>query len=201
MPIALVTPDLERLPGYACALRRGWSPDNVRGEAARERLAAIEADAAGFVASLTDAEARGAPIALPDGSRVPRLPGLPDLHRWIWDGAFRGSIGLRWQPGTAALPPHVLGHIGYAVVPWKRGRGYARQALSLLLPEAAALGLPYVEITTAPGNVASQRVIEGCGGWLVERFREPPTYGGAEALRYRIELAYKLEPSASALSS
>ena len=187
MPIALVTPDLERLPGYACALRRGWSPDNVRGAAAaaREQLAAIEADAAAFVASRTDMEARGEPIALPDGTRVQRLPGF---HRWIWDGAFCGDIGLRWQPGTAALPPHVLGHIGYAVVPWKRRRGYARQALELLLPEAAALGLPHVEITTAPDNLASRRVIEACGGRLVERFHEPSTHGGAEALRYRIEL-------------
>ena len=54
----------------------------------------------------------------------------------MWDGEFCGSIGFRWQPGTSTLPPYVLGHIGYAVVPWKRGRGYATQALALLLPEA-----------------------------------------------------------------
>lgn len=199
MPIALVTPDLEHLPGYADALRRGWSPDNERGEVtAREQLAAIEADAAAFVASRTDPEARGDPIELPDGTRAPRLPGF---HRWIWDGAFCGNIGLRWQPGTTALPPHVLGHIGYGVVPWKRRRGYAHQALSLLLPEAAALGLSHVEITTDLGNVASRRVIEACGGRLVERFRKLPAYGGAEALRYRIELACEAEPRTPLLSS
>ena len=30
----LVWPALEYLPGYVDALKRGWSPDNVRGEAA-----------------------------------------------------------------------------------------------------------------------------------------------------------------------
>jgi predicted acetyltransferase len=40
----------------------------------------------------------------------------------MWDGDFAGAINLRWQPGTAELPPHCLGHIGYGVVPWKRGR-------------------------------------------------------------------------------
>ena len=199
MSIALVKPDLDHLPGYVDALQRGWSPDNERGKAtAREQLAAIGADAAAFVASRTDLEARGDPIELPDGSQVPRLPGF---HRWIWDGAFCGNIGLRWQPGTAALPPHVLGHIGYGVVPWKRRRGYARQALSLLLPEAAALGLPHVEITTDPGNVASRRVIEACGGQLVERFRKLPAYGETEALRYRIDLTRETEPRTSRLSA
>jgi predicted acetyltransferase len=41
----------------------------------------------------------------------------------MWDGEFCGSIGLRWLPGTEELPPHCLGHIGYAVVPWKRRLG------------------------------------------------------------------------------
>ena len=38
---------------------------------------------------------------LPDGTCVPRLPGY---QRWMWDGAFAGSIGFRWQYGTVELP-------------------------------------------------------------------------------------------------
>ena len=190
MTTALVTPDLDHLPGYVDALARGWSSDNMRGEAAaREQLAAIEANPAAFVASRTDPEGRGDPVMLPDGSLVPRLPGF---HRWIWDGsgagAFCGSIGMRWRRGTAALPPHVLGHIGFSVVPWRRRRGHARRALALLLPEAAALGLSYVEITCDPDNTASRRVIEANGGRLVERFHKPAAYGGTETLQYRIDL-------------
>ena len=90
--------------------------------------------------------------------------------RWLWDGEFCGQIGFRWQPGTEALPPHCLGHIGYAVVPWKRQRGYATRALALLLPEVRKEGLAYVELTTDPDNLPSQKVITGNGGVLVERF-------------------------------
>ncbi|HEY6979891.1 GNAT family N-acetyltransferase [Reyranella sp.] len=180
----LVVPDLAYLDAYADALRRGWSPDNIRLEmTAREELAKIAADPVAFVASLDDREAKGGPITLPDGSKAARLPGF---RRWIWDGTFCGSIGLRWQPGTALLPSHVLGHIGYAVVPWKRGRGYATQALALMLEEARREGLPYVELTADPDNEASQKVIRANGGVLVERF-EAPAYG-KEELRFRVAL-------------
>jgi predicted acetyltransferase len=182
----LVWPSLTLLPGFVDALKRGWSADNVRGEAAaREQLAKIEQDAAGFVASLVDREAKGDPIVLADGSSVPRLPGY---ERWIWDGEFCGRIGFRWQPGTEALPPTCLGHIGYSVVPWKQRRGYATRALRLLLPDARAEGLRYVEITTDPDNLPSQRVIEANGGVLVEEFIKPASLGGTPCLRYRVTL-------------
>ncbi len=181
----LVRPATEHLADYVAALRRGWSADNVRGAvAAQEQLDRIEHDATAFLASLDDRDAKGPPITLPDGSTAQRLPGFV---RWLWDdGEFCGSIGFRWQPGTAALPPHVLGHIGYAVVPWQQGRGLATSALRALLPEARALGLPYVEVTTDPDNLASQRVIEKTGGVLFEHFTRPAVYGGTPGLRYRI---------------
>ena len=185
-PLTLVRPSLPCLPGYVAALRRGWSADNVRGEtAAREELVKIEQDPELFVDQLFDPEGKGPPVTLPDGSMVARLPGF---RFWLWDGEFCGSIGFRWQPGTAALPPHVLGHIGYAVVPWKRGRGYATSALRMILPHARAEGLPYVEITTDPANVASQKIVLANGGVLVERFTKPEQYGKADGLRYRIYL-------------
>jgi predicted acetyltransferase len=184
--IEIVKPAPEHLPSYKAALERGWSPDNVRLlEATREQLAAIEEDPVAFLAGLDDPEAKGPPIALPDGTKVARLPGF---RRWIWDGEAAGSIGLRWQRGTSELPAHVLGHIGYAVVPWKRGRGYATEALRLMLEEARAVGLDYVEITAKPGNPASHKVITANGGNLVERFFEDAAYGGAESLRFRIDL-------------
>lgn len=183
----LVRPAPEHVASYVAALERGWSADNVRGaEAAREELAQIRVDAHAFLASLEDREGKGPPVRLPDGTAVMRLPGF---RRWLWDGDFAGSIGMRWQPGTAELPPHCLGHIGYAVVPWKQGRGYATEGLRLMLPEAKSIGLPYVEITTDPGNLASQRVIEANGGTLVERFVKPPQFGSKPGLRYRIVLA------------
>ena len=183
--LRLVRPSRAELPDYVSALERGWSPDNIRlGAAAKEELEKIAADADAFLASLDDPDAKGDPIRLPDGSTMKRLPGF---RRWMWDGAFCGSIGFRWQKGTSALPPYVLGHIGYTVVPWKRRRGYATQALKLLLPEAKALGLDYVELTTDTENTISQKVILACGGRMLERFQKV-AYGGTEGMRFRIDL-------------
>jgi len=185
--LTLVWPAGEYLSSYVAALERGWSPDNVRGHVAgREELDRIAADPDAFLAGLVDREAAGDPIALADGTTVPRLPGY---RRWMWDGEFCGSIGFRWQPGTEALPPHCLGHIGYAVVPWKRRRGYATRALRELLPDVTAEGLRYVELTTAPDNLASRRVIEANGGVLVEEFVTPAALGGRRELRYRVTVA------------
>lgn len=181
----LVWPSPEYLPGYVAALRLGWSPDNLRPEAAEEELRRIAADPGAFLASLVDVEAAGGPITLPDGTQVARLPGF---RKWLWDGEFCGTIGLRWQRGTEALPPYCLGHIGYAVVPWKRRRGYATRALAQVLPDARAQGLRYVDITTASDNTASQRVIEANGGVLVEEFVTPPALGARLHRRYRVSL-------------
>jgi predicted acetyltransferase len=181
----LIWPSTETLPSYADALRRGWSPDNLRPETATEQLAEIDRDPVTFVESLVDREAAGPPIPLPDGTLGQRLPGY---HKWMWDGTFCGTIGFRWQPGTTDLPPHVLGHIGYGVVPWKRRLGYATEALRLLLPDAVDEGLDVVEITTDLDNIGSQRVIEANGGVLLDGYEPDPVYGVECKLRYRIDL-------------
>ena len=146
------------LPEYAAALETGWSPNTTR-DVSGAQLAQLRADPAGFLASLD--ENAGAPVTLGDGRVVPRLPG-PIL--WIWDGAFCGAINLRYQQGTLDLPAHVSGHVGYTIVPWKRQQGIATAALRLLLPIAAARGLPRVLVTCDEDNVASRRVIERVGG-------------------------------------
>ena len=194
----LLRPAPEHLAGYCAALAQGWSPNTTRPEAAQEALQAIEADAEAYLATTHDPEGLGPPVTLPDGSQVPRLPGVV---RWMWDEAgmsgmsgvsrdegFCGVISLRWPKNLGPLPPHVLGHIGYAVVPWKQRRGHATQALGLLLPLARALGLPHVELTTDTDNLPSQRVITANRGVLVEAFTKPAAFGGAPGLRFRIDL-------------
>jgi predicted acetyltransferase len=181
----LVTPSLEHVPSYVKALETGWSPNNMRREAAQEELARIHDSPERFLASLDSTKIAGDPISLPDGTTVPRLPGY---RRWMWDGEFCGSIGLRWQWGTSTLPPYCLGHIGYTVVPWKRRLGYAAQGLKQLLQEAKILGLSYVEITTSHDNLISKRVIESNGGVFIEEFPLPAAYGEGVECRYRILL-------------
>jgi len=181
----LVWPAHEYLPGYVAALERGWSPNTLRPEAATEELQAIREDPTAFLATLVDREGRGPLIKLPDGSRVTPLPGY---RKWIWDGEFCGSIGLRWSPGTSSLPAHCPGHIGYAVVPWKQRRGHATEALRQLLTEAKALGLDHVVLTTDPANEPSQRVVLRNGGVLVGRYPKPEQHGRGDELRFRIDL-------------
>jgi predicted acetyltransferase len=180
----IIRPEHQHLQSYVSALERGWSADNVRGiVAAQEELASIAQDPAAFLAAMEDREAKGPPVKLPDGTSVARIPGF---KRWLWDGEFCGSINLRWQHGTVELPPHCLGHIGYAIVPWKQGKGFATAALRSMVAEAKSIGLQYVELTTDPDNIASQRTILKCGGELIEKFIKPLQYGGKPGLRYRI---------------
>ncbi len=182
----LVAPALEYLDAYADALRRGFWSDNLRrAESAREELAMIAASPSDFVAALDDPEGKRPPIVLADGSTVPRLPGY---RRWMWDDGFCGGVNFRWQPGTSALPEYVLGHLGYAVVPWKQRRGYATKALALMLPEARKLGLAHIDLTTDPDNLPSQKVITANGGHLIRTFEKATAHGGGEGLLFRIVL-------------
>jgi predicted acetyltransferase len=57
-----------------------------------------------------------------------------------------------------------------------------------MVAEAKNIGLEYVELTTDPENVASQRTILKCGGKLIEQFIKPVQYGEKPGLRYRITI-------------
>jgi predicted acetyltransferase len=187
--VSLHAPGRDVLPAYVRALEAGWSPNTMR-NVAPEQLAAIAADPDGFIAGLNN---RGGKIRLHDGSEVARLP---DMIRWIIaddqpERPFVGSINLRWQEDEAGkpvteLPSHVLGHVGYTVLPGHAGRGYASAALAAVLAEARTIGLPFVKITCDAENAASRRIIEKNGGRFIENF-VAPFYGPEERLMYRID--------------
>lgn len=183
----LVAPAMEFLPSYRESLLRGWSNETATEDAAAAaaELAEIDADPGAFVAALNHPTRGGRPITLPDGSEVPRLPGM---RRWMWDGEYCGAISLRWAPGTMDLPPYCLGHIGYAVVPWKRRLGHATSALEQMLVLARDEGLPFVDIVTDEDNIASQAVVRANGGVVEERFITPEAAGSHPALRFRVLL-------------
>lgn len=187
LAMELVRPAAEHLDSYRDTLRRGWFTERAREDAekAAELLAKIDADPQAFLEGHDDPVGGGEPITLDDGTQVPRLP---SVRRWMWDGAYCGGIGVRYQPGTAELPSYVLGHIGYAVVPWKRGLGYATAALGQMLPVAATTGLPYVDIVIDVKNLPSQAVTRANGGVLVREFVAPESSGSFDAMLFRIDL-------------
>jgi len=187
VPFELLVPDRLHLIEFLAAHERGWSPDNLQGlKNTGERLAEIRDDPDAFLAALNAESPGDHRITLPDGSRVPRLP---NCTRWIWSGGFAGQISLRWQPGTDELPQTCLGHIGYGVIPEKRGLGLATRALAAMLKQAKRVGLKTVELTCTPDNTASRRVIERNGGIFVEQFRAPASLGGHPTQRFKIDLS------------
>lgn len=192
-PMRLVAPSASHLPRYLAAAERGWSSQSASMDpvSSAEEGALINRDPVDFIDALNDPLHHGEPVTLPSGEQVPRLP---SVRRWMWDGDYCGAISLRWQEGTMDLPPHCLGHIGYAVVPWKRRLGYATSALAQMLVIARERGMSYVDIVTDVDNVPSQAVVLANGGVLVREFTVPESQGGFAALLFRVSCDLGLPP-------
>jgi predicted acetyltransferase len=78
------------------------------------------------------------------------------------DGELVGRVSVRFElNGFLATTG---GHIGYAVVPAHRKKGYATEILRQALVVIRADGVDRVLITCLEGNAGSRRVIENCGG-------------------------------------
>lgn len=89
---------------------------------------------------------------------------------------------IRVRHGTSEYIHDVIGHIGYETLPQARGRGIASHMLSwvqrYILIESAI-------ITCDCDNVASQKVIEKCGGHFLNTFYSEQDQ--QEVLRYQLD--------------
>lgn len=122
-------------------------------------LAGASQDFDGFVAERTGVSVRW---------------GVPSEILWFVSGEFYlGSLVIRHR----LIADQGGGHIGYHVVrPWQ-GQGHATTMLRQALEKAAGLGISPALLTVAPGNVASHRVVQKCGG-------EPDGLNGEGEVRY-----------------
>lgn len=84
------------------------------------------------------------------------------------DRKIIGMIDIRHHICHPFLAEYA-GHIGYAVRPSERRRGYAAEMLTLALGYAKQLGLEQVMLGCNTDNVGSAKTIERCGGLLIHQ--------------------------------
>lgn len=111
---------------------------------------------------------------------------VPQTTFWLVRDGNRvlGEIRLRHR-----LTPELEqrgGHIGYAIRPSERNKGYCTRMLAMCLDEARKLGLKRVLLTCDPANVASSKVMIKNGAVKTLDGIDPET--GGPSARYWIEL-------------
>lgn len=132
-----------------------------------------------FSAFLEDVRNMARGIGLPAGH-------VPMNSFWLVseDGVVLGESRLRHR-----LSPELMvvgGHIGYAIRPSARRKGYGTLILKLTLEKARALGLERVLVTCDTDNIGSARIIEKNGGVLENNMISPRS--GKLISRYWIEI-------------
>ncbi|MDQ1605016.1 MAG: hypothetical protein QOE01_2861 [Actinomycetota bacterium] len=100
-------------------------------------------------------------------------------------GQLVGRASIRHVLNDELLTYH--GHIGYAVRPAFRRRGYATAILRQSLDVARQVGVPRALLTCDEDNIGSATVIERCGGVLEDIVDGPD--GAPPKRRYWIDLA------------
>ena len=110
-----------------------------------------------FGAWLVRQEASAQKKEIEDGWRVPQA------IFWLYAGEKPVGMGKLRYFLTDALR-FSGGHIGYAVVPEERGKGYGKQLLRHMLSEAEQRSISPVLVTIHEDNAASIATALSCGG-------------------------------------
>jgi len=88
---------------------------------------------------------------------------VPASTFWLIDkNKFIGHVNIRHELNKKLSK--VGGHIGYAIRPTERRKGYGSRILTLVLPKTAELGIKKALITCYDDNLASAKIIEKNGG-------------------------------------
>ncbi|MBE5805034.1 MAG: GNAT family N-acetyltransferase [Clostridiales bacterium] len=90
---------------------------------------------------------------------------VPQTTYWLYAEGKPVGMGKLRHALTDSLRV-AGGHIGYAISPTERNRGYGKLLLKLLLREAAGKGIEQALVTIHNDNKASIRVAMSCDGTL-----------------------------------
>jgi len=108
---------------------------------------------------------------------------VPASTYWLIDNdIFVGHVNIRHEL-TEKLKK-LGGHIGYAIRPTERKKGYGTKILELALKEARKIGLKRILLTCDDNNIPSQKIIEKKGGNLKDKV----TVEGKVVRRYWIDI-------------
>jgi len=107
-----------------------------------------------------------------DNSQGKNIPDwiVPGTTYWLIDNdKYIGHVYIRHKLNDKLEKEG--GHIGYAIRPTERKKGYGRIILELAIPKAKEIGLQKVLITCDEKNVASAKIIEKNGGTLHDKIK------------------------------
>ncbi len=114
-------------------------------------------------------------VAIRTGSAVPKGRVASTVYWAVVGNKVVGRLDLRHKLNKILLKRG--GHIGYAVVPSERRKGYATEMLRLGLKKAKCLGIQKVRVGCDEKNIASRKVIEANGGVLIKRYKTKGLWG------------------------
>ncbi|WAC21395.1 GNAT family N-acetyltransferase [Luteolibacter sp. SL250] len=94
-------------------------------------------------------------------------------HFVIRDARGREAGHINLRIGSTPHVTFVAGHVGYEILPGRRGHRYAEKACRALAPWAATFPIGLI-ITTDPDNHASIRTIGNLGARFIDEVDVPP---------------------------
>jgi len=88
---------------------------------------------------------------------------------------------IRYRRGNSPFIEQVIGHTGYDTRPSARGKGVAKFMLSWLQEQVLT---EHIIVTCEHNNIASQKVIESCGGKFINQIYSKEK--AAKVLRFQL---------------
>ena len=117
----------------------------------------------------------------------------PSTEYWIIDkDGYAGRIRVAHYLNNFLESGN--GHIGYDVIPSKRGRGYVKKALILALEEAKKMGIDEAILSCytdyAPSRKAIENAMRMMGGRIIKHYEED----GKDNIQFAIKTSKKISP-------